>query len=67
MYSNRSMDQNLQKRTQISDRSKSKLGLFLVEIFEFLKIKEKFVVFVGEKSQVRGNHALIPYGVVRDY
>ena len=46
--SNRSMDQNLQIRTQISDRSKNKLGLFLVEIFEFLKIKEKFGGFVGE-------------------
>ena len=62
------MDQNLQKRTQISDRSKSKLGLFLVEIFEFLKIKEKFGGFGGgNTSQIRGNHALIPYGEVRDF
>ena len=42
------MDQNLQKRTRFTDRSKSNLGLFLVEIFEFLKIKEKFGGFVGE-------------------
>ena len=41
-FSNRSMDQNLPKRTRFADRSKSKLGLFLVEIFEFLKNKEKF-------------------------
>ena len=55
------MDQNLQKRTQISDRSKSKLGLFLVEIFEFLKIKEKLGGFGGGNTcQIRGNHALIP-------
>ena len=55
------MDQNLQKRTQISDRSKSKLGLFFVEIFEFLKIKEKLGGFGGGNTcQIRGNHALIP-------
>jgi len=46
------MDQNLQKRTQISDRSKSKLGLFLVEIFEFLKIKEKLGGF-GVETHVK--------------
>ena len=47
-YSNRSTDQNLQKRTRFADRFKSNLGLFFVEIFEFLKIKEKFGGFVGE-------------------
>ena len=41
-FSNRSTDQNLPKRTRFTDRSKSNLGLFFVEIFEFLKIIEKF-------------------------
>ena len=59
------MDQNLPKRTQISDRSKSNLGLFLVEFSKLLKIKEKFGGFGGgNTSQIRGNHALIPYDEV---
>ena len=56
------MDQNLQKRAQISDRSKSKLGLFLVEIFEFLKNEEKIGGFWWkDKSNPCQPRALIPY------
>ena len=59
-FSNRSMDQNLPKRTRFADRSKGKLGLFLVEIFEFLKNKEKFG---GNKVKSVATVALIPYDV----
>ena len=58
------MDQNLQKCTRFADRSKSNLGLFLVKIYEFLKIKEKFGRKVGE-TQIKSmaTVALIPYVV----
>ena len=59
-FSNRSMDQNLPKRTRFADRSKSKLGLFLVEIFEFLKNEEKFG---GNRVKSMATVALIPYDV----
>ena len=54
------MDQNLPKRTRFADRSKIKLGLFLVEIFEFLKNEEKFG---GNKVKSVATVALIPYDV----
>ena len=58
------MDQNLPKLTQISDRSKSNLGLFLVEIFEINKIKEFFCGFGGgNKGKSVATLALIPYDV----
>ena len=58
-FSNRSTDQNLLKRTRFTDRSKSKLGLFLVEIFEFLKNKKNLGVSRafgwGKQSQILVN------------
>ena len=54
------MDQNLQKRIKITDRSKSTLGLFLVEIFEFGQITQNWWLEI----EIRGNQKLlIPYDV----
>ena len=56
------MDQNLPKRTRFTDRSKSKLGLFLVEIFEITQEQEKFGGFGGNtRSNPWQPRALIPY------
>ena len=58
------MDQNLPKCIKITDWSKRNLGLFLVEIFEISKIKEKICGFGGgNKGKSVATLALIPYDV----
>ena len=54
------MDQNLPKRTQITDRSKSKYELFLVEIFE---IRQEKIRGRLEIESVATKKLLIPYDV----